>query len=86
MDQPEDDPEFTFTAYFENEVLRKRPYIRKSWCIRIIKNPERVLVQENDRVRFWGAVEALDGRYLRVITLDDRTTILNAFPDRRYKP
>lgn len=85
MDEPQDETKFTFTAYFENEVLRKRPYIQKSWCIQIIQNPERVLVQANDRVRFWGAVTELDGRYLRVITLDDRTTILNAFPDTRYK-
>ena len=86
MDQPEHGHKFTFAAYFENEVLRKRPYIQKSWCIRIIYNPERVEVQANDRVRFWGPIEELDGRYLRVITLGDRTTILNAFPDRRYKP
>jgi hypothetical protein len=28
----------------------------------------------------------LGGRYLRVITLADKVTILNAFPDRGFKP
>lgn len=27
---------FRFTDYFEEEVLRKRPYISKEWCIRVI--------------------------------------------------
>ena len=28
----------------------------------------------------------LEGRFLRVITLEDQVTIHNAFPDRRFKP
>ena len=24
---------YLFTAYFENEVLRKRPHLRREWCI-----------------------------------------------------
>jgi hypothetical protein len=31
--------EYKFTEYFEKEVLRKRPYIKKEWCIAILKNP-----------------------------------------------
>ncbi|MBD3225605.1 MAG: hypothetical protein GF313_12830 [Caldithrix sp.] len=77
---------YTFTAYFENEVLRKRPYIQKEWCIRIIQNPIKVEKQETNRYRFWGIVEELDGRVLRVVTLEDQKTIHNAFPDRRFKP
>ena len=49
--------EYRFTDYFENEVLRKRPYLKE-----------------------------LEGRYLRVVTLEDKVTIHNAFPDRRFKP
>lgn len=77
---------YRFTEYFENEVLRKRPYLRKEWCIRAIEQPLRVESQEQNRVRFWVEVSELDGRYLRVITLEDRVTIHNAFPDRRFKP
>jgi len=41
--------------------------------------------QEHNRFRFWGAVNELEGRILRVITLEDKKTIHNAFPDRRFK-
>lgn len=77
--------EYRFTAYFENEVLRKRPYIRKEWCIRVCQNPLRVETQEHNRYRFWGVIDELDGRVLRVITLEDKRTIHNAFPDRSFK-
>jgi hypothetical protein len=30
---------YSFTAYFENEVLRKRSYLKKEWCLRVIENP-----------------------------------------------
>ena len=77
--------EYKFSNYFEKEVLRKRPYLRKEWCTRVLENPIRVERQEKNRYRFWGYVEELGGRVLRVVTLDDRLTIHNAFPDRGFK-
>lgn len=77
---------YRFTAYFENEVLRKRPYIKKEWCIEVVDNPVRSERQEKNRYRFWAPVAELQGRFLRVITLEDKTTIHNAFPDRGFKP
>ena len=77
---------YKFTDYFEAEVLRKRPYIQKIWCVYVIKHAVRSEQQERNRYRFWAAVSELEGRYLRVITLEDRVTIHNAFPDRRFKP
>lgn len=77
--------QYKFTDYFEKEVLRKRPYIKKEWCIQVLKNPIRVEEQEGNRFRFWGNVEKLEGRVLRVVTLEDKVTIHNAFPDRSYK-
>ena len=77
--------QYKFTDYFEKEVLRKRPYIKKEWCIHVLENPLRVEEQEGNRFRFWGIVENLEGRVLRVITLKDKVTIHNAFPDRGYK-
>ena len=77
---------YRFTGYFENEVLRKRPYLKKEWCIFVIENAERTEPQEYNRFRFWARVPAFGNRYLRVITLADCTTIHNAFPDRGYKP
>ncbi len=78
--------EYKFTEYFEKEVLRKRPYIKKEWCIEVIQNPLKTEPQEFNRFRFWGVIDELDGRVLRVITLEDKTTIHNAFLDRGYKP
>jgi hypothetical protein len=78
--------EYRFTDYFEKEVLRKRPYLKKEWCIRVIENSIRSEPQEQNRYRFWGEITELEGRYLRVITLEDKSTIHNAFPDRRFKP
>jgi len=77
-------PEYRFTEYFESEVLRKRPYLRREWCIAVLQNPVRVERQENNRYRFWAVVPELGGRYLRVVTLDDQVTIHNAFPDRGF--
>jgi hypothetical protein len=71
---------YTFTEYFETEVIRKRPYLRREWCIYVIENAVRSEPQQTDRYRFWAAMAELDGRYLRVITLEDRVTIHNAFP------
>jgi hypothetical protein len=79
-------PEFRFTDYFEREVLRKRPYLRREWCIAVVERPIRVERQEDNRIRFWASVPELEGRYLRVVTLADRTTIHNAFPDRGFSP
>lgn len=77
---------YQFTQYFENEVLRKRPYLKKQWCINVIENPVKEEPQEHNRYRFWGRIDELEGRYLRVITLADKSTIHNAFPDRGFKP
>jgi hypothetical protein len=72
------------TRYFEEQVLRKRPYLRREWCERIISAPARREVQPDGRVRFWGKVAELGGRVLRVVTLEDGETIHNAFPDRGF--
>ena len=79
--------EYAFTEYFEKKVLAKRPYLTKEMCIRVLESPSREELQEDgERVRFWAAVPELGGRYLRVVTLFDRKTIHNAFPDRKFKP
>lgn len=77
---------YKFTEYFENEVIRKRPYLKKEWCIQVIENPIKVEPQEHNRFRFWGSISEIGGKILRVITLEDKRTIHNAFPDRRFKP
>ena len=78
--------EYKFTDYFEKEVLRKRPYIKKEWCIFVLQNALHSEPQEHNRYRFWAAIPDLEGRFLRVVTLKDKLTIHNAFPDRGFKP
>ena len=69
------------TAYFREQVLRKRSYLQIEWCIAVLHEHYRSEVQEDGRVRFWGYVPELEGKALRVVTLGDRTTLHNAFPD-----
>jgi hypothetical protein len=76
---------FKYTKYFEEEVLQKRPYLKKEWCERVVAAPLKSERQERNRLRFWGEIEELDGRVLRVVTLEDGITIHNAFPDRGFK-
>ena len=79
-------PDYHFTKYFENEVIRKRPYLKKEWCIYVLENAIHSEPQEHNRYRFWAAVPELGDRYLRVVTLEDKMTVHNAFPDRGFKP
>ena len=72
-------PAYEFTRYFENQVLRKRPYLTKEMCIRVVQSPMRVEPQEGDRYRFWGEVDELQGRFLRVVTLSDKLTYTTHF-------
>jgi hypothetical protein len=73
------------TRYFEEQVLRKRSYIKREWCETIVQNPLAREVQPDGRIRFWGAVSDLGGRMFRVVTLEDGETIHNAFPDRNFR-
>lgn len=59
---------FKCTAYFENEVLKKRPYLKIERRIRVIEDPVKVEKQEDNRYRFWRQISELDNKYLRVIT------------------
>ncbi|MDE2794348.1 MAG: hypothetical protein OXL34_05960 [Gemmatimonadota bacterium] len=75
------------TRYFDEQVLRKRPYIDPEWCIDVIRSPLRWERQPDGRYRFWGDVRRTgeaSPRVLRVVTLEDRETIHNAFFDRGF--
>ena len=76
------------TRYFEEQVLRKRPYIERDWCAAVISAPLKKETQDDGRLRFWGEVirpgEAAK-RILRVVTLNDGETIHNAYFDRNFR-
>ena len=78
--------DYRFTEYFEKKVLAKRQYLTKELCIQVVEAPIRFERQETNRLRFWRAIPELGGKFLRVITLEDKVTIHNAFLDRRFKP
>lgn len=76
------------TRYFEEQVLRKRPYIERSWCEAVLRSPLRRETQDDGRLRFWGEVVRrgdMAGRILRVVTLEDGETVHNAFFDRNFR-
>ena len=76
---------FPTTAYFRNDVLAKRPYLKLEWCAAAIANPVRRETQPDGRIRHWIYVPELD-EYLRAASLPDGITLHNAFPDRRFTP
>jgi len=74
------------TTYFQ--AIRSRPdraVIKDEWILRVIADPERQHIQADGRVRRWGKIDEMEGRYLRVILPPDRETVRNAFFDRGYK-
>ena len=75
------------TRYFQATRLRPdRAIIRDEWIRYVMESPEGESVQADGRVRRWARIEAMQGRYLRVVLLPDRETVHNAFFDRGFKP
>lgn len=72
------------TPYFEQQVLRRRPYIQREWCEKALAHPVRREVQRDGRVRHWIFIHEIR-HDLRVVTLRDGETVHNAFPDRRFQ-
>jgi hypothetical protein len=74
------------TRYFQTIRIRKdRAIIKDEWIQYVIKNPEREQIQGDGRIRRWARIESMQGKYLRVILLQDAETVHNAFFDRGYK-
>lgn len=76
------------TRYFEEQVLRKRPYLTLELCESVLAGPIARRPQDDGRVQFRGEVlDPRDGRtrFLRVVTLEDGVTIHNAFFDRDFR-
>jgi hypothetical protein len=76
------------TRYFEEQVLRKRPYLTEALCRSAIASPLRTEVQSDGRIRILGRVlDPRDAtpRILRVVVLCDAETLHNAFFDRDFQ-
>ena len=75
------------TQYFT--AVRKRPdraVIKDDWIRYVIENPVKEVLQQDGRIRRWAAIEEMDGRFLRVVLLEDGETVHNAFFDRSFRP
>jgi len=73
------------TRYFDytrNRPDRKR--IKDEWILSAVGAPVQEHVQADGRIRRWTWVKE-EGKFLRVILLDDGETIHNAFFDRDFK-
>ena len=76
-----------FTAYFL--ATRQRADgrgIEMSWIQGVMDHPTHRHVQADGRIRLWAPVAENEGRYLRVVLLEDGLTVHNAFFDRGFKP
>ena len=72
------------TAYFRHTRNRPdRARIQDEWIQQAIDHPVAEEVQSDGRVRRWIFVSE-ESRYLRVVLLDDRETVHNAFFDRGF--
>ncbi|NUN65299.1 hypothetical protein HCU40_11160 [Pseudanabaena biceps] len=72
--------------YFKSMQLRPdRVGIKLEWIEKAIANPLKVETQADRRKRCWVKIEENEGRYLRVILLEDGETVHNAFFDRNFK-
>ena len=59
--------------------------IKDEWIQYVIDSPESEEIQTDGRIRRWARIEAMQGKYLRVILLQDAETVHNAFFDRGFK-
>jgi hypothetical protein len=76
------------TRYFEEQVLRKRPYLKREWIEAALTIPLARIVQPDGRIRLWVRVDLAEtgkSYIMRVITLEDGETVHNAFFDRDYQ-
>ena len=75
------------TRYFD--ATRERPDRRDidvAWIERTVTTPEHQHVQADGRLRCWRRIPEADGRWLRVVVLEDGETVHNAFFDRSFAP
>jgi len=74
-----------FTQYFL--YTRNRPdrsSIKFEWIENVVANPIKTQRQADGRFKKWGFIQE-EGKYLRVILLEDEETVHNAFFDRGFK-
>ena len=70
-----------FTDHFVNEILEKRPHLRRDWLECVVLQPLKVERLRGGKYRMWGRIPTRRKCFLQVITLSDMRTVNNAFID-----
>ncbi|MET3047388.1 hypothetical protein [Flavobacterium covae] len=74
-----------YTNYFLHTREREdRKQIELEWIEFTFYNPIYEEIQSDGRVRRWAYIEEVQ-KYLRIVILEDKTTVHNAFFDRTFK-
>jgi len=76
-----------FTQYFL--ITRQRDDhvgIKLEWIEQVVNHPLHQVIQDDERIRRWAKIDEAQGRYLRVVLLEDGETVHNAFFDRSFTP
>ena len=74
-----------FTQYFLYTRNRTdRATIKLEWIENVVASPIKIQKQADGRFKKWGFIQE-EGKYLRVILLEDEETVHNAFFDRGFK-
>jgi hypothetical protein len=75
-----------FTQYFlYNRNREDRKNIKLEWIEYTLKHPIKEEIQPDGRIRRWAKILDANNKFLRIIVLEDRETIHNAFFDRSFK-
>jgi len=73
-----------FTDYFQYTRLRPdRAEIKLEWIEFVFYHPDFQQIQLDGRIRRWAYIKEAE-KYLRIVILEDKLTIHNAFFDRSY--
>jgi hypothetical protein len=73
-----------FTNYYQHTRLRPdRTDIKPEWIEFVFYHPDFEQIQEDGRIRRWAYINEVE-KYLRIVILEDKETIHNAFFDRSY--
>ncbi len=74
-----------YTQYFLVTREREdRKDIELEWIEYVFNNPVSEVVQTDGRLKRWAYIDKMQ-KYLRIIILEDKETIHNAFFDRNFK-
>jgi hypothetical protein len=75
-----------FTDYFNHTHQRlDRLGITIEWIERAVRQPDFERIQSDGRIRRWKRITEAEGRFLRVVLLEDGLTVHNAFFDRSFR-